>query len=334
MGGSSAKNFVMLDQWRGIALILVLINHGFHHTGWVHGLGRMGVNLFFFISGLLVYRSLIKLDHLPSKKLWLIFVKKRFRRLVPALAAFLLLVSLVYLYQFGEFPFRQVGISATWLSCYFGTGNPTGHLWSISVEMQFYFLSPVLYVFFRRKKISEHQKLFGMLLILGIACAFGIYGLMNYHGGNVNKYSFHVAVWPMLIGYFCEMYKDGLKKKLKYVFKFINTTMILTLIAWVLAVLLKMKDLSILIGVSMMPLCYLMYLNNQSFSGKLSKLVEWIGKRTYSIYLWQQPLTLDAAYSTIWRPFGALLSIAIGAISFKYFEKGVMVRKNNGKIQS
>ena len=44
--------------WRGLALVLVLISHGFYFTDRVNGLGRVGVNLFFFISGILVFRSL------------------------------------------------------------------------------------------------------------------------------------------------------------------------------------------------------------------------------------------------------------------------------------
>ena len=51
-------NSTALDQWRGLALVFVLISHGFYFTGRVHGIGRVGVNLFFFISGVLVFRSL------------------------------------------------------------------------------------------------------------------------------------------------------------------------------------------------------------------------------------------------------------------------------------
>ena len=49
---------IALDQWRGLALIMVLISHGFFFTNRVNGIGRIGVNLFFFISGILVFRSL------------------------------------------------------------------------------------------------------------------------------------------------------------------------------------------------------------------------------------------------------------------------------------
>jgi peptidoglycan/LPS O-acetylase OafA/YrhL len=38
--------------------VLVLISQGFYFTDRVNGLGRAVVNLFFFISGILVFRSL------------------------------------------------------------------------------------------------------------------------------------------------------------------------------------------------------------------------------------------------------------------------------------
>ena len=56
----SLGNSVALDQWRGLALVFVLVSHGFYFTERVHGIGRVGVNLFFFISGVLVFRSLAK----------------------------------------------------------------------------------------------------------------------------------------------------------------------------------------------------------------------------------------------------------------------------------
>ena len=56
----ASNGSIALDQWRGFALILVLFQHALFFTNRVSGLGRIGVNLFFFISGILVYRSLHK----------------------------------------------------------------------------------------------------------------------------------------------------------------------------------------------------------------------------------------------------------------------------------
>src|ERR1017187_3206295 len=76
---------IALDQWRGLALILVLISHGFFFTDRVNGIGRVGVNLFFFISGILVFRSLsrakAKTDWERAKSFW----GRRLRRLYPAM---------------------------------------------------------------------------------------------------------------------------------------------------------------------------------------------------------------------------------------------------------
>ena len=55
---SHSVNSVTLDQWRAIALILVLISHGLYFTNLVNGVGRVGVNLFFSISRILPCRSL------------------------------------------------------------------------------------------------------------------------------------------------------------------------------------------------------------------------------------------------------------------------------------
>lgn len=47
----ASRGSVALDQWRGLALILVLLSHGFFFTGHVAGIGRIGVNLFFLYLG-------------------------------------------------------------------------------------------------------------------------------------------------------------------------------------------------------------------------------------------------------------------------------------------
>ncbi|HEX4348836.1 MAG TPA: hypothetical protein VH251_00540, partial [Verrucomicrobiae bacterium] len=48
--------------------------------------------------------------------------------------------------------------------------------------------------------------------------------------------------------------------------------------------------------------------------------LRWLGERTYSIYLWQQPLTICNFLPNFLHPVGALVAIAIGAASFRMFE--------------
>jgi peptidoglycan/LPS O-acetylase OafA/YrhL len=41
-GDSETPRVTALDQWRGLALVLVLVAHAFHESGRVDGLGRVG----------------------------------------------------------------------------------------------------------------------------------------------------------------------------------------------------------------------------------------------------------------------------------------------------
>src|SRR5438105_9675713 len=88
----SLGNSAALDQWRGLALVLVLISHAFYYTGRVHGSGRVGVNLFFFISGILVFRSLSKEKATSKWKRGAEFWKRRLIRLYPALLTYVVAV--------------------------------------------------------------------------------------------------------------------------------------------------------------------------------------------------------------------------------------------------
>ena len=78
---------IALDQWRGLALVLVLISHGFFLTNRVNGIGRVGVNLFFFISGILIFRSLSRSRAATAWERTRSYWWRRLRRLYPALLA-------------------------------------------------------------------------------------------------------------------------------------------------------------------------------------------------------------------------------------------------------
>src|SRR5712691_11909957 len=86
-------NSASLDQWRGLALVFLLISHGFYFTGRVHGIGRVGVNLFFFISGILVFRSLAKDKGATRWESGRSFWRRRLIRLYPALATFVVAMA-------------------------------------------------------------------------------------------------------------------------------------------------------------------------------------------------------------------------------------------------
>jgi peptidoglycan/LPS O-acetylase OafA/YrhL len=147
-----------IDGLRGIAVSLVLLYHAFPN---VRSGGFIGVDVFFVISGYLI--SGIVLAGLRAKKFRLLeFYRRRVRRIVPALLALIAACSIVGWFLLLPNELRWLGRSITWCALFLAniffsrTGgyfdraaelNPLLHLWSLGVEEQFYLAWPVLLMF-------------------------------------------------------------------------------------------------------------------------------------------------------------------------------------------
>lgn len=323
------KGSMALDQWRGIALILVLISYGFMFTGRVNGIGRIGVNLFFFISGILVYRSLnkstVKWSSLARSFWW-----RRVRRLYPALISYtlIMLVATVFLQRLPGLPphsdFRSylgalpyaLSYSINYARIY---PNALGHLWSLACEMQFYLLAPLIFALGRGSR-RRGLCVFGVVCLLFVG--FGvIYPLRLAHYEPV-KYHFEIAAWPMMFGFFCEFTKARFVKIPCSVIKIIFAVGLAATVGSMVVTLfgIEMKKLVIAMGALVLFPCLFAYLFELPFPGKIGRSAAWVGERTYSIYLWEEPLTTCNFLPFMFQPLGAAVSIAIGAFWFKFFE--------------
>jgi len=140
-----------LDSVRGIAVIMVLLMHGFFwsaNMSGLHGIGELivlatqggwlGVQLFFVLSGFLITGILLDTKNHPSyfKR----FYWRRALRILPAYGA--LIIALLLL---GVIQWRFALVSALFLSNFspfFGVAMQYGALWSLAVEEQFYLIWP------------------------------------------------------------------------------------------------------------------------------------------------------------------------------------------------
>ena len=193
-----------IDGLRAVAVSAVIAYHAF--PAYVSG-GYVGVDIFFVISGFLITSIILKASQ-SGKFSILDFYARRIRRIFPALIA--VLVACLATGWFILFPdeMRQLGghtLAATvfvtnfifWSEAgYFDTASelkPLLHLWSLSIEEQFYTLWPITLLFFIRCKKP-------MLLILALAvssfllCVFG--GLDRV----ANFYMPLTRVWELLLG--------------------------------------------------------------------------------------------------------------------------------------
>jgi peptidoglycan/LPS O-acetylase OafA/YrhL len=152
---TSLPHLPALDGLRGLAVAGVLMFHATHLKG-----GFLGVDLFFTLSGFLI-TTLLLTEHARTGRISLkSFWGRRARRLFPAVIALLLAVA-GYTAIWGrpsDYPgVRWDGITAlfylaNWRSILSGNGywdqfkpkSPFDHLWSLSIEEQFYVLWPLV----------------------------------------------------------------------------------------------------------------------------------------------------------------------------------------------
>ena len=180
-----------LDGMRALAVVAVMVYHA--NPAWLPG-GFLGVEVFFVISGYLITLLLIG-EHERSGSLSLRqFYVRRARRLLPALVALLVGVT-VYTALFrrdalgqlrGDVVAALVYVS-NWYQIWVGQGYtaagdfaPLRHLWSLAVEEQFYLLWPVVMVGLirlgRRRLPSLSVWLVVAALVITAVTALAFYG--------------------------------------------------------------------------------------------------------------------------------------------------------------
>lgn len=166
MALSHRNNF---DLIRLFAASQVMINHGLHHLGLLDTtlstFSRVfnflpGVPIFFFISGFLVSASYAR------SRTWRSYALNRSLRIFPALwlctALAILVVWLVGYFdgravpgkEFIAWVLGQISVVQFYNPGFmrdFGVGALNGSLWTISVELQFYVMVPILFLLFPRK---------------------------------------------------------------------------------------------------------------------------------------------------------------------------------------
>lgn len=162
----------ILDLVRFIAAISVVIYHYIGTPDSDFGLftgiaqfGYLGVNLFFMISGFVIFSS--AMNRSPSE-----FAISRIIRIYPMLWAGVLLTSIFILY-YGGFEGRVSVVSIianfTLLNQYLGIKNIDGVYWTLQLEIKFYFFIFALMAF---KLINNYKVWLSLWLISTVLFLF------------------------------------------------------------------------------------------------------------------------------------------------------------------
>lgn len=334
-----------IDGLRAVSIILVLL---FHIDLWGVTGGFIGVDVFFVISGYLI--SKIILTHLNRGDFSLInFYERRIRRIFPALIA-MLLVSAVFAWVLlmpKEFQVFGGNLSATtafvsnilfWReSGYFdlsGHFKPLLHTWSIALEEQFYIFFPLCLIF-----IFKWCRFYlTPLIILGLIMSFGLSVWVLSIGKDIAAfYLLPTRAWELLAGALLAVcYQTYINKRsAPFGTVWLNVLSIFGLVLIVAAAFNYSKE-TVFPGIAalapVLGACLIIWSGSFSPSLWLSRVLSippivFIGKISYSLYLWHWPVFIYFEYYLIrdLTLFEKLMSITfcvcLATLSWKFIEE-------------
>ena len=155
------KHLPYLDGWRGLAIAFLLLGHFFPLPGL--NFGRIGVNFFFVLSGLLM-AQLLFVEQVPLKR----FYQRRIARIFPAVYAFLAIITLIWLALGRTVDWEEAWRAALFVNNYLpgDADMPFGHIWSLSVEEHSYVVLSLAALLVARTRVRGDHATF----ILALAC--------------------------------------------------------------------------------------------------------------------------------------------------------------------
>lgn len=180
------KRYEELDCLRGLAALAVVL---FHFTyGYDFGLkimsddkfyfryGNLGVQLFFLISGFVIFMTLDKTKNAKD------FLVSRFSRLYPAYwASIIITVTVTTLlevpFQEGIFSVKQVIVNFTMFQFWFKIKDVDGAYWTLAIELTFYIIMLLVFLF---KKLNYIIWICLIWLVLSVCFAAFEIPLGNY----------------------------------------------------------------------------------------------------------------------------------------------------------
>jgi peptidoglycan/LPS O-acetylase OafA/YrhL len=325
------KTIPSLNGLRALSILLVVIGHtqvrNFHLKNTTGA--QMGVTIFFIISGFLITYLLMKEEQGNDGRISLkSFYLRRTFRIFPVYYALLLVYFVLQVLGLLQFT------SASWISSITYTKNfshdstdwETAHLWSLSVEEQFYLVWPTVFYFFKRYRAQ-----FAMAVVAVVPFVRG--------WGNYDVLHLCTRADALMAGCLFALYYDQVSD-------FLNTRarkLLVLPFAGLLCCLFTKRIINVffkdshhaeqvalafggtcgtiaLLCVGLILIISVNYTNNPWFRFLNIPFMNYLGKLSYSIYIWQQMFFSTKLWPASQFPWNFIFMTVTAVLSYHLLE--------------
>ncbi len=338
-----------VEGLRALAVLLVVLFHA--DIPGITG-GFVGVDVFFVISGFVITGLLLRERATSGRTSIIRFYARRMRRILPAATLVILVTVAVGYWKLGVVAGNSIAVDGRWAAVFLanfhfealGTNyfsatlppSPLQNYWTLSVEEQFYFVYPTLFVLvaWAKVRISLEAKL---AVVLGgvIALSYGLSVVQTQSHPTAAYYSLGTRAWEISLGALIAVGSTWLRRL---------TVRVATLGTWA--------------GIAAIVTSACIFTASTAYPGSLVAIpvlgaglviaggvvvprrgaeallglrpLQWLGRRSYGLYLWHWPVLIIVAdyYGKSRLPTGVnvfliLVAMALTAGMYKILEEPV-----------
>jgi len=337
-----------LDGFRGLAVLVVLAGHYLDFRmpdprPEFATIDKLGVLLFFVLSGFLITGLLYRERNASGSIDFKRFYFRRILRLAPALLLFLATVTLlIRLGWITDVPRREILECLLYARNLFGRSLSLSHIWSLSLEEQFYLIWPLAFSLLPMKRSTSYVTaicvaLAGWRSVAIAANLFsyerGIFYMRPYFRFDSILIGACLVLWLSTSAQAAEVLKKWLARVPAVLLW--SGLLLWTVFAESLSHAFYLAVQELLVAVALAQIIL-------SESKWLRAIFRWrplryCGSISYSLYLWQQVFLVTSVPS--WGPLrrlplSILVPFLIAAASYHLMEKPLLGLKNRLAPQS
>jgi peptidoglycan/LPS O-acetylase OafA/YrhL len=322
-----------LDGLRAVSIALVVSLHAFGFPGG----GSVGVDVFFVLSGFLI--TTLLLEERAAGGIGLrAFYMRRVRRLLPALAV-MLAVYLAVTAAAGQDQLRAAAIGVSYVA---NIVNATGsqvlqdahlnHLWSLAQEEQFYLVWPFALI-----ALARTRWLLGVIVgaFLGVTIYRALLATGSAPGAHL-YYGPDTRADGLLIGAAIAVVRFRMPLRIgEWGGQLGLVGLGLGAIAgWRFNGWAVWGEPVFLVTVSLLLVAALS--DTALARGLTKRPCVWLGKRSYSLYVWHSPVIAAAFYlgghTTLMEVTGAVAAVSAAAVSYRFVETPLRARRGTAHL--